>query len=124
MEAGVSGSTTAPSPRDESRHHSVAFVRKDDKVWELNKDTNAPLPRGKLEDEDLLSERGLAMTVQDYLHAEPRVAMMRSVSSPGKKEAQSRIGLEEVKCMWYSMFRVMFYIKRRNNEMSIGRVFA
>jgi ubiquitin carboxyl-terminal hydrolase L3 len=69
MEAAASGSTTAPSPRDENHHHFVAFVQKDNQVWELNGGMNGPLLRGTLEDEDLLSERGLAMTVQDYLNA-------------------------------------------------------
>lgn len=69
MEAAATGATTAPLPQDENHHHFVAFVKKDHKVWELNGGMNGPLLRGTLEDEDLLSERGLAMTVQDYLDA-------------------------------------------------------
>lgn len=69
MEAAAAGSTTAPLPQDENHHHFVAFVMKDHKVWELNGGMNGPLLRGTLEEEDLLSERGLAMTVQDYLDA-------------------------------------------------------
>lgn len=68
MEAAASGSSMAPSPHDENHHHFVAFVQKGDKVWELNGGMNGPLLQGTLE-EDLLSERGLAMTVQDYLDA-------------------------------------------------------
>ncbi|KAJ5684839.1 uncharacterized protein N7477_001184 [Penicillium maclennaniae] len=68
MKAAVSGSSRAPSPHDENHHHFIAFVQKGDQVWELNGGMNGPLLRGNLE-EDLLSERGLALTVQDFLDA-------------------------------------------------------
>lgn len=69
MEAASTGSSAAPSPQDDNHHHFVAFVQRDGKVWELNGGLNGPLLRGTLEDEDLLSERGLAMTVKDFLDA-------------------------------------------------------
>ena len=68
MEAAASGSSRAPSPHDENHHHFIAFVQRGDKVWELNGGMNGPLLRGTLE-EDLLSARGLAMTVQGFLDA-------------------------------------------------------
>lgn len=70
MEAASTGSSAAPSPPDDNHHHFIAFVRREGKVWELNGGMNGPLLRGTLEsEEDLLSERGLAMTVQDFLDA-------------------------------------------------------
>lgn len=71
MDAASRGSSNVPSPRDDNRHHFLAFVQqKDGKVWELNGGMNGPLFRGVLgEGEDLLSERGLELTVQDFLVA-------------------------------------------------------
>ncbi|KAF3387398.1 Ubiquitin carboxyl-terminal hydrolase [Penicillium rolfsii] len=68
MDAASRGSSTAPSPRDENHHHFVAFVQKDGQVWELNGGMNGPLLRGTLgQGEDLLSEQGLKITVQDFM---------------------------------------------------------
>ncbi|KAJ5112943.1 Ubiquitin carboxyl-terminal hydrolase [Penicillium angulare] len=68
MEAASRGASRAPSPRDDNHHHFIGFVQKDGEVWELNGGMNGPLLRGKLLDgEDLLSERGLSLTVQDFL---------------------------------------------------------
>ncbi|KAL4916000.1 putative ubiquitin carboxyl-terminal hydrolase isozyme L3 [Aspergillus aurantiobrunneus] len=70
MDAASRGSSNAPSPRDDNHHHFLAFVRKDGNVWELNGGMNGPLFRGVLgEREDLLSERGLELTAQDFLIA-------------------------------------------------------
>ncbi|KAJ5715682.1 Ubiquitin carboxyl-terminal hydrolase [Penicillium malachiteum] len=68
MEAAAQGSSAAPSPHDDNHHHFIGFVQKDGEVWELNGGMNGPLRRGFLpEDSDLLSERGLALTVNDFL---------------------------------------------------------
>ncbi|KAL4806231.1 putative ubiquitin carboxyl-terminal hydrolase isozyme L3 [Aspergillus unguis] len=70
MDAASRGSSNVPSPRDDNRHHFLAFVQKDREVWELNGGMNGPLLRGILsEGDDLLSERGLKPTVQDFLSA-------------------------------------------------------
>lgn len=70
MDAASRGSSNVPSPRDDNRHHFLAFVQKDGKVWELNGGMNGPLLRGELgEGEDLLSQRGLEVTVQDFFIA-------------------------------------------------------
>ncbi|CEJ61710.1 hypothetical protein PMG11_10233 [Penicillium brasilianum] len=70
MDAASGGSSTAPSPRDENHHHFVAFVQEEGQVWELNGGMNGPLLRGTLDQgEDLLSEKGLSLTVKDFLDA-------------------------------------------------------
>ncbi|PCH02089.1 Peptidase C12, ubiquitin carboxyl-terminal hydrolase 1 [Penicillium occitanis (nom. inval.)] len=70
MDAASRGSSNVPSPRDDNRHHFLAFVHKDGKVWELNGGMKGPLLRGDLgEKEDLLSERGMELTVRDFLKA-------------------------------------------------------
>lgn len=71
MDAASRGSSNVPSPRDDNRHHFLAFVRKKNgEVWELNGGMNGPLFRGVLgEGEDLLSERGLELTARDFLKA-------------------------------------------------------
>lgn len=70
MAAASMGSSAAPSPQNDNHHHFIAFVQKEGNVWELNGGMNGPLMHGTLRDgEDLLSERGLAMTVQDFLEA-------------------------------------------------------
>jgi ubiquitin carboxyl-terminal hydrolase L3 len=73
MNAAARGSSRAPSPRDDNHHHFLAFVQKDREVWELNGGMNGPLLRGVLsQGEDLLSERGLELTVRDFLVAAER----------------------------------------------------
>jgi ubiquitin carboxyl-terminal hydrolase L3 len=69
MDAASRGSSTAPSPRDENHQHFLAFVqKKDGQVWELNGGMNGPLLRGTLSlGEDLLSEKGLKITAQEFL---------------------------------------------------------
>lgn len=70
MAAASMGSSAARSPQDDNHHHFIAFVQNGDQVWELNGGMNGPLMRGTLEREkDLLSERGLAMTAQDFPEA-------------------------------------------------------
>lgn len=69
MEAASKGSSAAPSPHDENHHHFIGFVQKSGQVWELNGGMKGPLLRGTLDGEDLLSEQGLALTVQDFLGA-------------------------------------------------------
>lgn len=70
MAAASMGSSAVPSPQDDNHHHFIAFVQKAGNVWELNGGMNGPLMHGTLKGaEDLLSERGLAMTVQDFLEA-------------------------------------------------------
>ncbi|GFG04525.1 ubiquitin carboxyl-terminal hydrolase isozyme L3, putative [Aspergillus udagawae] len=70
MDAASRGSSNVPSPREDNRHHFLAFVQTDGKVWELNGGMNGPLFRGVLgEGEDLLSERGLELTARDFLTA-------------------------------------------------------
>ncbi|OQE16099.1 hypothetical protein PENSTE_c025G04008 [Penicillium steckii] len=69
MEAASRGSSRAPSPAEDNHHHFVGFVQKDGQVWELNGGMKGPLLRGSLEDGDLLSEKGLTLTVKDYLDA-------------------------------------------------------
>lgn len=73
MDAASRGSSNVPSPRDDNRHHFLAFVKKDRKVWELNGGMNGPLLRGELgEGEDLLGEQGVELTVKDFLNAAER----------------------------------------------------
>ncbi|KAJ5587962.1 uncharacterized protein N7459_003727 [Penicillium hispanicum] len=67
MVAASRGASAAPSPREDNCHHFIALVQKDGQVWELNGAMNGPFLRGTLAGEDLLSERGLAMTVQEFL---------------------------------------------------------
>ncbi|KAL4965409.1 putative ubiquitin carboxyl-terminal hydrolase isozyme L3 [Aspergillus stella-maris] len=70
MNAASRGASNVPSPRDNNRHHFLAFVQRDGKVWELNGGMNGPLLRGILGDgEDLLSERGLELTAEDFLQS-------------------------------------------------------
>lgn len=70
MDAASRGSSNVPSPRDDNKHHFLAFVQKDGEVWELNGGMNGPLLRGNLQDgEDLFSEKGLELTVRDFLIA-------------------------------------------------------
>lgn len=70
MEAASRGSSIAPSPHDDNHHHFVAFVQRGGRVWELNGGMKGPLLRGTLDhEEDLLSNRGLAMSVHDFLEA-------------------------------------------------------
>ncbi|KAJ5112075.1 hypothetical protein N7532_000120 [Penicillium argentinense] len=69
MEAASRGSSSAPSPADDNYHHFIGFVQKDGQVWELNGGLNGPLLRGSLKEGDLLSKKGLALTVQDFLDA-------------------------------------------------------
>jgi ubiquitin carboxyl-terminal hydrolase L3 len=59
----------APSPAEDNHHHFVGFVQKDGQVWELNGGMKGPFLRGHLEEGDLLSDKGLVLTVQDYLDA-------------------------------------------------------
>ncbi|OGE48988.1 hypothetical protein PENARI_c024G01601 [Penicillium arizonense] len=72
MDAASQGCSIVPSPRDDCGFHFVAFVQKDRKVWELNGGMNGPLLRGELEG-DLLSEKGLEMTVNGFLQAAENV---------------------------------------------------
>lgn len=68
MNAAARGSSNAPSPREDNQYRFLAFVQTDEKVWELDGELNGPLFRGVLgEGEDLLSERGLELTVRDFL---------------------------------------------------------
>ena len=69
MEAASKGSSVAPSPHDENHHHFIGFVQKDGVVWELNGGMNGPLRRGSLDGMDLLSEKGLELTANDFLAA-------------------------------------------------------
>ncbi|KAL4905116.1 hypothetical protein BDW74DRAFT_153045, partial [Aspergillus multicolor] len=70
MDAASRGSSSVPSPRDDNQHHFLAFVQKNGRVWELNGGMNGPLLRGELgEGKDLLSEKGLELTVRDFLVA-------------------------------------------------------
>ncbi|KAJ5602187.1 hypothetical protein N7510_011721 [Penicillium lagena] len=71
MDAAQQGASSIPSAQDDNHFHFVGFVKMDDgRVWELNGGLPGPLFRGMLQpDEDLLGERGLAMTVQDFLDA-------------------------------------------------------
>ncbi|KAJ5691647.1 Ubiquitin carboxyl-terminal hydrolase [Penicillium malachiteum] len=64
MNAAAQGSSAAPSPHDDNHHHFIGHLG----VWELNGGMNGPLRRGSLSGElDLLSEEGLALTVNDFL---------------------------------------------------------
>ncbi|KAJ5741134.1 hypothetical protein N7493_001006 [Penicillium malachiteum] len=68
MDAAAQGSSAAPSPHDDNHHHFIGFVQTPGGVWELNGGMNGPLRRGSLSTEfDLLSEEGLALTVNDFL---------------------------------------------------------
>ena len=69
MEAASRGSSAPPSPHDENHHHFIGFVKKGKDVWELNGGMPGPFHRGELDEGDLLSEKGLALTVQDFLDA-------------------------------------------------------
>lgn len=69
MDAASQGSSAPPSPHDDNHHHFIGFVLKDNKVWELNGGMNGPFLRGDLPEGDLLSEKGLALTVKDFLDA-------------------------------------------------------
>lgn len=92
MEAASKGSSIAPSPHDDNHHHFVAFVLRETNVWELNGGMNGPLLRGTLDsEEDLLSERGLAMSVQDFLDA----------ATKGNYEEMSIVAVtgEDAQCM-------------------------
>ncbi|KAJ5086281.1 hypothetical protein NUU61_007588 [Penicillium alfredii] len=73
MDAALRGCSVVPSAQDECRFHFVAFVKKDGTVWELNGGMNGPFHRGTLGDEeDLLCEKGLKLTVKDFLDAADR----------------------------------------------------
>jgi ubiquitin carboxyl-terminal hydrolase L3 len=94
MDAASRGSSAAPSPHDENHHHFLAFVQKDGQVWELNGGMNGPLLRGTLKDEeDLLSENGLKLTVQDFLTAAEQSGFeeMSIVAVTGPGAAASRL---------------------------------
>ncbi|KAL4889512.1 hypothetical protein BDV59DRAFT_195624 [Aspergillus ambiguus] len=69
MHAATLGSSHVPSPTDPCGHHFGALVKDGEgRVWELNGGMNGPLLRGTLPpDQDLLSEEGLQLTVQEYL---------------------------------------------------------
>ena len=72
-EAARAGDTVAPSADDEVDLHYVCFVRStaDGRLWELDGRRKGPLDRGVLaEDEDVLSEKALAMTVRPFLSRE------------------------------------------------------
>ncbi|KAJ5483004.1 hypothetical protein N7539_006450 [Penicillium diatomitis] len=70
MDAASRGSSRVPSPREDNQHHFMAFVQKDSRVWELNGGLPGPFLRGTAEmGEGLLSEKGLKLTVQEFLAA-------------------------------------------------------
>ena len=70
MDAASRGSSRAPSPREDNQHHFMAFVQKDGQVWELNGGLAGPYMRGAINvGEDLLSEKGLDLTVKDFVTA-------------------------------------------------------
>ncbi|KAF7715840.1 Ubiquitin carboxyl-terminal hydrolase [Penicillium ucsense] len=70
MDAASRGSSRVPSPREDNQHHFMAFVQKDSRVWELNGGLPGPFLRGTIEmREGLLSEKGLRLTVQEFLAA-------------------------------------------------------
>lgn len=82
MDAATYGHSTFPSPREENYHHYVAFVQKDGQVWELNGGMKGPLLRGHLgEGEDLLSERGMKLTVGDFLEVAGQDAIEISITA-------------------------------------------
>lgn len=59
-EVGDTSATSADT--QESRHHFVAFVKAEGKLWELEGGRKGPLERGSLaDDEDVLSPRALEM---------------------------------------------------------------
>ncbi|GKZ38698.1 hypothetical protein AbraIFM66950_011067 [Aspergillus brasiliensis] len=74
MDAATRGSSNVPSPRDDNHHHFIAFVQKDGQVWELNGGLKGPVLRGAISDgdDDLLSEQGLKLTIEDFLVAAER----------------------------------------------------
>ncbi|KAF9892489.1 hypothetical protein FE257_001598 [Aspergillus nanangensis] len=71
MHAATLGSSHVPTPNDPCGYHFIALVKAPDgRVWELNGGMNGPFLRGSLDDEDdLLSEKGLKVGVQDFLDA-------------------------------------------------------
>lgn len=87
MEAASMGSSAVPSPQQDNHHHFIAFVQKAGQVWELNGGMNGPLLRGSLEGEDLLSEKGLSLSVQDFLDcaAEGGMSEMSLVAVAGSE---------------------------------------
>jgi ubiquitin carboxyl-terminal hydrolase L3 len=66
MDAASQGCSIVPSPQEPCGFHFVAFVQKEGMVWELNGGMNGPLLKGEVEG-DLLSERGLEITVNSFL---------------------------------------------------------
>ena len=65
------GDTSAPSAEKHAAHHFIAFVKgKDGHLWELEGDTDGPIDRGLLkEDEDMLSEAALEKGVRKHFNA-------------------------------------------------------
>ncbi|KAK5991076.1 Ubiquitin carboxyl-terminal hydrolase isozyme L3 [Cladobotryum mycophilum] len=68
-EAASAGDTAAPDAQDDVDLHYVCFVKgSDGALWELDGRRKGPLRRGELgADEDVLSERGLAMGALKFL---------------------------------------------------------
>ena len=71
--AAVQGDTSAPSAESNVDLHYVCFVKSlvDGHLWELDGGRKGPLDRGPLDsDEDVLTERALAMCVRPILKRE------------------------------------------------------
>lgn len=72
-EAAKKGDSVAPEAEAKVDLHFVAFVKdqKDGSLWELDGRRKGPLKRGVLgKEEDVLSEKGLELGVNSFLHRE------------------------------------------------------
>ena len=70
--AASKGDSTAPSAEEQVDLHYVCFVKSSEHdLWELDGRRKGPLNRGKLDaDEDILSDKALALGVKAFLQRE------------------------------------------------------
>lgn len=69
MHAARTGNTQAPPAEDHPGHHFIAYVKgKDGHLWELEGNTDGPVDRGLIgDDDDVLSEAALKQGVKKFL---------------------------------------------------------
>lgn len=83
MDAATRGSSTVPSSADPVGNHFIAFVKGDDGfLWELNGGMKGPVKRGYLGEEEILSQRALAMSVEPFLTTDDVGVSLVALTSP------------------------------------------